>query len=172
MLDLSRQLTIRAGRAGDEAILLALFDEAVAWMVARGQRGQWGSEPFSGRPAARARVVEMVRSGNLRIAELDGEPVGALVLGDHPAHVSPGGRPERYINLLLTSRRHAGRRIGSVLVARALAEARAAGCEQVRVDCWAGAPALGAWYERQGFEPTTTFEVNDGWRGQVFVIGL
>jgi GNAT superfamily N-acetyltransferase len=114
----------------------------------------------------------MVRSGNLRIAELGGEPVGALVLGDHPAHVPPGDRPELYINLLLTSRRRAGQRIGSVLVARALAEARAAGCAQVRVDCWAGAPALVAWYERQGFEPTTTFEVNDGWLGQVFVMRL
>ncbi len=32
---------------------------------------------------------------------------------------------------------------------------------------WAGAPPLVAWYERQGFARSGTFEVT-GWKGQVF----
>ena len=43
-------LSIRPGSPADYDALLALFDEAVAWMVARGQEGQWGSRPFSERP--------------------------------------------------------------------------------------------------------------------------
>jgi hypothetical protein len=41
------------------------------------------------------------------------------------------------------------------------------GAELMRVDCWAGAPPLVHWYERQGFRRTETFDV-DGWAGQVF----
>jgi hypothetical protein len=75
---------IRRGRADDAGLVLALFDEAVAWLVARGQTGQWGTEPWS----QRARPVTMVRSwaqgDGLRIAhEDDGTPLGALVLGAH-----------------------------------------------------------------------------------------
>jgi hypothetical protein len=33
---------IRPGIAADAPLLLALFDEAVAWLVTRGQPGQWG----------------------------------------------------------------------------------------------------------------------------------
>jgi hypothetical protein len=50
-------------------------------------------------------------------------------------------------------------------------EARAAGAAVLRVDCWAGAPALVAWYERQEFERSGTFDV-DGWIGQVFTMRL
>jgi RimJ/RimL family protein N-acetyltransferase len=40
------------------------------------------------------------------------------------------------------------------------------GCQQLRVDCWAGSPALIGFYERVGFTKLDTFEV-DGWSGQV-----
>src|SRR6185436_5960728 len=38
-------MTIQQGTAADTGRLVALFDDAVAWLVARGQTGQWGSEP-------------------------------------------------------------------------------------------------------------------------------
>src|SRR3954465_5205598 len=47
---------IRPGTPDDEGALLALFDEAVAWMVARGQTGQWGDRPFSQRAETGARA--------------------------------------------------------------------------------------------------------------------
>lgn len=169
---MDEELTIRLGQAADATVVVALFDEAVAWMVARGQPGQWGTEPFS---ASRRKVKfakMLAGGGGLRIAELGGVPVGALAVGDRPEHVSPAIGPELYINLLLSSRPYAGRDIGGALVRRAVAEAREAGLPRVRVDCWAGAPTLVAWYERQGFERTDRFEVNDGWIGQVFAIEL
>jgi GNAT superfamily N-acetyltransferase len=162
-------LEIRDGGSDDIDWLLGLFDEAVEWMVARGQSRQWGSRPFSGDPKRIAQAGGMIDSGGLRVAELDGEPVAALIVGIAPLHVPPPEAPELYINLLLSSRRHAGNRLGSALVRRAIAEARERDAEVLRVDCWAGAPSLVRWYRDQGFVPTGTFDV-DGWSGQILAM--
>ncbi|MGZ6672739.1 MAG: GNAT family N-acetyltransferase [Solirubrobacteraceae bacterium] len=163
---------IRRGRASDAAFVLALFDEAVAWLAARGQPGQWGTTPWSERPSAVGHVQRWSEGPGLRIAaNADGMPVGALALGTHPPHVEPIDEPERYVEALVTSRRHAGHGIGAALVAAAADEAREGGAAVLRVDCWAGAPPLVAWYERQGFERCGTFDV-DGWIGQVFAMRL
>ena len=160
-------IAIRPGRPPDEDALLALFDEAVAWMIARGQTGQWGDQLFSARPEGRRRVHEMAVHEGLWIAELDGVPVGALIVGARHPHVPPIDRPERYVELLISSRAHAGEDIGGRLVRHADALAAAAGVPVVRVDCWAGAPSLVAWYERQGFVRAGTFDYH-GWIGQIF----
>jgi GNAT superfamily N-acetyltransferase len=160
------ELRMRRGGPADEDALLALFDEAVAWMVARGQPGQWGERPFSERPEARARVREFAQSEGLWIAERDGEPVGALIVGVHPPHVEPIDRSELYIELLISSRRHAGHGIGARLVRLADDLAAERGVEVLRVDCWAGAPTLVGWYEARGFARSGTFDVR-GWPGQV-----
>jgi len=67
-------LWVRAGTEADQAVVVALFDDAVAWLVARGQTGQWGSEPFSQRADSRERVHAFATGGGLRIAERDGAP--------------------------------------------------------------------------------------------------
>jgi GNAT superfamily N-acetyltransferase len=164
---------IRTGSAADAPAVVGLFDEAVAWLVARGQEGQWGTTPWSQRPELVARTHAWARGDGLRIAQEDGDatPVGALVLGAHPPHVEPIDEPEAYVEALVSSRAHAGRRIGAQLVASAAEEARDAGAAVLRVDCWAGAPPLVAWYERQGFRRSGMFDVR-GWIGQVFTMRL
>jgi L-amino acid N-acyltransferase YncA len=165
-------LEIREGGPADAEAVLALFDEAVARLVARGEPGQWGTHPFSARERRVAQATEWAASGGLRIAEgADGEALGALVLGARPPWVAPADRPERYIEALVSSRAHAGGHIGGELIRRAVAETRAAGVPLLRVDCWAGAPALVAWYEAQGFRRSGTFEL-DGWHGQVLSLAL
>jgi ribosomal protein S18 acetylase RimI-like enzyme len=159
-------LTIREGGPADAEAVLALYDEAVAWLVARGQSGQWGSEPFSAVDRRVSAAAEWAAGGGLRIATLDGALAGALVLGARPPWVSPVTGAERYIEALVSSRRLAGRDVGGELIRRAVAETRAADAALVRVDCWAGAPALVAWYERQGFHRSGTFDF-DGRHGQV-----
>ena len=164
-------MTVRPGAPADAAAVIALFDEAVAWMVARGQTGQWGSEPTSRNERMVARVHEWAAGGGLWMAEEDGVPVGALVVGERPEHVAPEEERELYIELLLSSRARAGRRIGARLVEHAVGLARAAGVDLVRVDCWAGAPKLVAFYEAQGFVRDATFDV-EGWPGQIFSMRL
>jgi len=74
-------MTIQQGTAADAERLLALFDDAVAWLVARDQTGQWGSEPFSERPKTVERVETWAASGGLWFAVEDGVDAGAIVLG-------------------------------------------------------------------------------------------
>jgi GNAT superfamily N-acetyltransferase len=156
----------------DARTVLALFDEAVEWLVARGQTGQWGTEPFSAGEKRVAVAAEWASGGGLRVAEdEDGEALGAIVLGARPAWVSPAPSPELYVEALVSSRRHAGKDIGGELIRRAVAETRTAGLPLLRVDCWRDAPSLVEWYERQGFRRSGTFEVN-GWRGQVLSMNV
>jgi len=160
---------MRPGAPGDVAAVLSIWDKAVSWLVARGQVGQWGSEPVSARPAAVERVQQWARVPGLTLAESDGQVVGASVITDRcPPYVDSVSAPETYLAFLISDRDRAGEGIGSELVRRAARDAHSAGSTLLRVDCWAGAPSLVAWYERQGFTRTTTFEVNDGWCGQVF----
>jgi GNAT superfamily N-acetyltransferase len=161
------ELCIRAGGVDDLDVVIGLLDEAVEWLVARGQTGQWGTVVFSEVEGQPERFRRLIADGDLRVAELDGEPVGVMILGERFDHVPVVERPELYVDLLVTSRRHAGEGIGSRLVQLAVAEARSGGAELLRVDCWAGAPALVGWYERQGFVRSGQFDVR-GWIGQIF----
>ncbi|QRP47327.1 GNAT family N-acetyltransferase [Amycolatopsis sp. FDAARGOS 1241] len=160
---------IRPGRKDDAATLLRFFDEAVEWLVARGSAGQWGDQPWSSIPHRASRVADMTDEPGLRIAEVDGEPAGALIVSEKcPDHVPPAGEPELYIGLLITSRRFAGHRVGARLIEYTLAEAKRRGIGLVRVDCWAGGDgALQRYYEARGFRSTVRFDVG-GWLGQVF----
>jgi GNAT superfamily N-acetyltransferase len=162
---------IRRGGPDDAAGVIALFDEAVEWLVARGQTGQWGSEPMSRNERMVLRVREWAAGDGLWMADEDGRVAGALVVGDRPEHVHPAPEPELYVELLLSSRAPAGRGIGAALIRHAVGLAREAGVRLLRVDCWAGAPTLVAFYERQGFVRDGTFDVN-GWIGQVFAMRL
>jgi GNAT superfamily N-acetyltransferase len=164
-------LTIRPGDEADGRAVVALFDDAVAWLVERGQTGQWGATPFDERPGVRERVHEFRTDKGLHIAELDGEPVGVLVVGPAPAYAPPSPVPDLYIILLISSRRLMGRGIGSALVNRAIELGCDRGAEVLRVDCWAHAPGLVRWYEKQGFSRSSRFELN-GWQGQIFTMRL
>ncbi|MGI8803995.1 MAG: GNAT family N-acetyltransferase [Solirubrobacteraceae bacterium] len=147
-------------------MILALFDEAVAWLVAREQPGQWGREPPSQRPETRVRVQEMATGGGLRVAQHDGVTVGALVVGTAPRYAPRREESELYLVLLLVSRKQAGQSIGTHLIDIAVNEARERGAVLLRVDCWAGAPGLIRYYERHAFTRAETFCLN-GWDGQI-----
>jgi GNAT superfamily N-acetyltransferase len=162
---------IRTGGLPDLPLLTKLFDEAIDWLRARSQSGQWGTQYAAERPDTVQRLTRFAAGGGLRIVERDGITEGAIVLGQAPAYVPAALEPELYVLLLLTSRRCAGRGIGATLIHRAAQEASAAGCRQLRVDCWARAPSLVAWYENNGFERDRAFEL-DGWHGQLFNMRL
>jgi GNAT superfamily N-acetyltransferase len=164
-------LTIRPGDEADGPAVVALFDEAVAWLVERGQTGQWGATPFAERPGVRERVHGFRIAGGLYIAEREGVPVGVLVVGPAPSYAPPVPVPELYVILLLSSRQQAGQGIGRQLVSKAIELGYERGAEVLRVDCWAHAPSLVRWYEKQGFVRSSRFELN-GWQGQVFTMRL
>ncbi|MEU8354128.1 MULTISPECIES: GNAT family N-acetyltransferase [unclassified Streptomyces] len=170
MNDTAHDIRIRPGGPADAPAVLDMLDAAVAWMNARGNTEQWGTTPYSQKPGGVARVERYMTENSPYIAELDGVPAGALVLDSGPSPqvpIAPAGEPERYVRLLVSDRRLAGRGIGAVLLARAAEETRRAGVELLRVDCWAGGGGeLVAYYERNGFTPTDRF-LAGAWPGQV-----
>lgn len=167
------RLHIRPGGPADAPAILAMLDGAVAWMNARGNTEQWGTTPYSQKPGGAARVERYTTENVPYIAELHGRPVGALVLDSGPSPqmpVPPAGEPERYVRLLVSDRLHAGLGVGAALLSHAAEEARRAGVELLRVDCWAGGGGeLVAFYERNGFTPAERFRV-DAWPGQVLAM--
>jgi GNAT superfamily N-acetyltransferase len=119
-----------------------------------------------------AYLQTIVDAGDLRLARsADGAIAGALVVGEAPAYAPVEDVPERYLEAMVSDRRLAGRGIGALLVADAVDRARAAGAEQLRCDCWAGAERLIAWYEQQGFERAERIDV-DGWPAQLLRMRL
>ncbi|HEY4996719.1 MAG TPA: GNAT family N-acetyltransferase [Solirubrobacteraceae bacterium] len=156
----------REGGPDDQGLLLALFDEAVRWLLARGQTGQWGAALPSREERWRGRVRELVTDYELHFLELDGNPVGAVVFGAHPSYVEESSTSELYIELLITARSHRGEGLGHELLALAERTARRRGLSRLRLDCWAGAPTLVGWYESEGFRRCGTFARGE-WMGQL-----
>ncbi|MEV4436536.1 GNAT family N-acetyltransferase [Streptomyces sp. NPDC049555] len=170
MNDTTHGIKIRPGGLADAPAILDMLDSAVVWMNGRGNTEQWGTTPYSQKPGGVERVERYTTENVPYIAEWDGTPVGAMVLDCGPSPqmpIAPATEPERYVRLLVSDRRYAGRGIGAALLAHAAEETRRAGVELLRVDCWAGGGGeLVAFYERNGFTSTDRF-VSGSWPGQV-----
>lgn len=172
-------MRIREGDRSDVPLILAFGDEAVAWMNARGNTEQWGTEPWSkGRNNRQEAFLERADTGGIRILEdADGTALGAMVITEErQPYVPDAEERELYINFLITSRKRAGQGIGRMLIERAKAEAAERGIDLLRVDCWAGeGGSLVRVYERYGFTRVREFTVpvRDGeWPGMLLALRL
>src|SRR4051794_21300102 len=161
-------MQIRTGTVEDAGDVLAMLDEAVDWLVSQGRTGQWGTEHWTADPRKVERVRALIGEGDLWIAEIEGKPVGAILLNEAPMpYVEPVDERELYVRLLITSRAHKGEGIGGKLVAHARSEARRRGIALLRVDCYAGDDqSLIGFYERAGFTRSFPFTVGE-WPGMV-----
>jgi GNAT superfamily N-acetyltransferase len=149
--------------------VLGLFDRAVAWLVSQGHTGQWGDRPWSEVPRRRALADGWCASGDAWFAEVAGEPVGFVALGEGLDHVPAAAVPEVYVRALVTSRAPEARGAGRALLDHACRVAAEREVEQVRVDCYAGNEGrLVAFYESCGFVRSGSFAVGD-WHGALLV---
>ena len=91
-------MRIRPGGPGDIAAVLALGDEAVTWMNARGNTQQWGTAPWTGNDKREAKIADQARGRGMRIAEdQDATVLGAMVITEiSPAYVPPAAERELY----------------------------------------------------------------------------
>ena len=159
--------SLRVAVPDDAAAVLGLLDDAVVWLNSRGITEQWGTTSFSGDPKRVAAAEGWVRSGGGVIAERDGLPAGALVVGEATSYVPAATEPELYVVLLVAGRDPSARGVGHSLLAVADEAARELGVSLLRVDCYAGGDkSLVRFYESAGYTRTHTFDVN-GWPGQV-----
>lgn len=167
-------MQIRPGSLDDLDIVVRFFDGAVAWLVANGRSDQWGNEPFSAKNASVQFVEKLIAEGDLFVAELDGEQVGASIVNSAPMPYVPAiEEPELYLRLLIASRAHQGQGIGSRLIAHAREEAGRRSLKLLRVDCYASADErLVGYYESQGFVRSERIEVKPGVSVQVLEMRL
>lgn len=163
-------MKIRTGDLSDVEAVIEMLDARQRWLVEQGRTGQWGTEPFSTRPKEWERVEGWAKGGGLLVAELDGEPVGAIALGQAPEWVPAPTEPELYVRGFVTAQ--LGRGIGEALLAAARAETVRQNFRVLRLDCWSGGDgALVRYYERAGFTAGERFHVG-AWEGQVLSVRL
>ena len=171
------EICVRPGSVADFDVVMRLMDDAITWLVAQGRTGQWGSDSFTGSEKRVEHMRGEVETNDLWMAEIEGESVGAILLGEKPTvYIQPADERELFLHLLVTDRRHVGAGIGRALVVRARAVASERGIDLIRVDCYAGDDRkLVAAYERLGFTPTEPFTVelpDRDWPGQVLAMRL
>lgn len=159
---------IRRATADDVPAVLRMFDEIIAWFVSIGNDGQWGTEPWSTQERQIRRVTEACALPGAWIAEHpDAGVIGILVLGEAMGYVPAAVEPELYVRLLLAARDPRARGIGRRLLAFADDEAREAGVDRLRVDCYGGGSGdLVRFYESCGYERIEAFD-EDGWPAQL-----
>ena len=158
---------IRVGSLADTSLVLGLFDDAVRWMIDRDLTAQWGSQPFSTEPRRTTAVIRWITDGDLLIAEHDGRPVAAIVLGDAPGYAPAAAGPELYVVALVAARTPRSRGAGRALLVEAEHVAAERGLPMLRLDCFAGNDgALVRYYQDAGFSATEQFSVGE-WPGQV-----
>lgn len=155
-------MRIRVGDREDVRLILEFGDEAVAWMNARGNTEQWGTEPFSGNAKREEGFLTRADNGWMRVLEdEDGTALGVMIISEErQPYVPDAEERELYVNFLISSRKHAGRGIGRMLIERAKQEAAERGIDLLRVDCWAGGGGdLVKVYEGYGFTRVQEFTV-------------
>ncbi|HRA48939.1 MAG TPA: GNAT family N-acetyltransferase [Thermomicrobiales bacterium] len=167
------EITVRTGSLADFDAVLALMDDAVAWLVGQERTGQWGREPMSGTEKRRSHFREEITANDLWMAEVAREPVGAMLLGTtRMPYIDPVNEPEIYIHLLVSSSAHRGAGIGRALVQKAISEAEAMRVGLLRVDCYAGDDQkLVSQYERLGFTRVAPFTVGE-WPGMLLAMRI
>lgn len=157
-------VVLRPASSADVEPLLALMDRVVAWLVARGRSGQWGSRPLSEATGYREHTAAAVTAGRVTVAVRDGAVVGAVTLDrTTPAFVPAGLLPEGalYVHALVSDRTAAGLGIGQLLLDHAVSLAAGG---PLALDHWSGSPELATRYEDAGFAAVGDFVLDQ--RGQ------
>lgn len=161
-------LNIRRAGVADAPAVLGLFDEVIEWFMAIGNPQQWGTEAWSSIPRRIIQVTDACALPGAWVAQDEQGRVRAfLALGEAMPYVPAATGPELYVRVLIASRDARVRGIGRRLMTFADEQARAAGVDDLRVDCYGGGSGeLVRFYESCGYTRLSTFNV-DGWPGQV-----
>ena len=147
-------LEIREASLADLDVVMSMLEEAARWMVRHGIEG-WTPDEIS-----RRRIVELIGSGEMHLAVLDGRPVGTFAL-QWSDRKTWGRVPDDagYVHGLVIERDFAGMGLGREVLRRVERMVSLAGREYLRLDCVADNEALNEYYRRAGF----------GYRGRAVV---
>ena len=151
------KLEVREARIADLDAVMSMLEEAARWTIRRGIEG-WTPGAFS-----RRRIADLMESGEMYLALLDGKPVGTFAL-QWSDRETWGNVPDDagYVHGLAIRREFAGMGFGREMLRRAEQLVSVAQREYLRLDCVANNEALNEYYRRAGFAP----------RGSALVRGL
>ena len=140
-------VTVYQATTADATTIQGMLDEAAHWVDVLGEV-MWDEEEL-----APERVAAEVAAGQFFIAELDGEPAGAVKFQLEDLLFWPDlvGDDSAFIHRLVVRRRFKGLGVSSALMQWASTRAAALGKRYLRLDCDASRPKLRAMYERFGF---------------------
>lgn len=163
------QLIIRRARPDDLAAIVALLDEARAWLASR-HSDQW-QEPVTGR--RQERVVQAIDAGQVWVVEPRGAKVVATITVDgraDPEFWTADDAPDDavYAHRMAVARGQAGQQLGSTLLDFAGRIATRAGKRWVRLDAWATNEGLQDYYRSQGFQHVRTCRYTHRGSGALF----
>ncbi|GAA3244719.1 hypothetical protein GCM10017691_51050 [Pseudonocardia petroleophila] len=140
-------VTVRPARPDEGPAVLAVLDDAAAWLAARGV-AQW---PAAFRPEY---VEPSLGSGRMWLAESGDAAVATFALEwTDPLWVDAAGEDDGsagYLHRFAVRRGHAG--IGGTLLDWIDGEIRRHGRDRMRLDCDAANTRLRAYYADAGFE--------------------
>lgn len=141
------ELTIRQAQPEDVDTIVAIEEEAAAWLRSRGIEPGKPPRPF------REIFAASIAHGYTYVAEREGTIAGKITLQVHDSLWSNRPGEALYVHGLTVRRSFAGREIGRAMLRWAEEQARARGKTYLRLDCNADNPALRSYYERAGFTP-------------------
>jgi ribosomal protein S18 acetylase RimI-like enzyme len=146
--------------------VLAILEEATAWLHGRGIVGQW--------PATFQRqwVADQIKRGEVYLALRDLQAIGTLRL-QWSDRATWGNVPNDagYVHGLAIRRAVAGQGVGVQMLRWAERAAAAAGRRYLRLDCWAENQELCRYYERAGFTSRGQIDVR-GWKCALFELEI
>lgn len=146
--DVHTVITIRQAEAPDAVVVQEMLEEASRWVDALGEV-MWDEGEL-----APGRVAAEIVAGQFFIADVNGEPAGAVKfqLEDRLFWPDLPGDDSAFIHRLVVRRRYKGRGVSTALMAFAVSRARTLGKRYLRLDCDASRPKLSRLYEGFGFE--------------------
>jgi GNAT superfamily N-acetyltransferase len=140
-------VTVRQAERSDLDVVEALLVEAARWVDALGEV-MWEEGEL-----APARIAAEVDAGQFFLADVDGEPGGAIrfQLEDRLFWPDLIEADSAFVHRLVVRRRYKGLGVSTVLLQWAVDRAKSIGKRYLRLDCDASRPKLRALYERFGF---------------------
>ena len=141
-------VTVRQAVPSDAATVRDMLEEAARWVDALGVV-MWDEDELDP-----GRMVREIVAGQFFIAEIDGDPAGAVrfQLEDQLFWPDLAGDDSAFIHRLVVRRRYKGHGVSTALMQWAVSRATSIGKSYLRLDTDASRPKLRQLYEGFGFQ--------------------
>lgn len=141
-------IAVRQAQTPDTVVIQRMLEEAAQWVDALGVV-MWDESELDP-----VRVARETAAGQFFVAEVDGDPAGAVrfQLEDQLFWPDLAGNDSAFIHRLVVRRRYRGLGVSTALMKWAVSHARSMGKSYLRLDTDASRPKLRELYERFGFQ--------------------